>query len=89
MIEILNGFPNLAGDDVRKMLIDIAKHQPKAIYDANRRLNPEKKPAEDWKVEAIKILNMGGQYAKLNAIKHCRSMTGMSLADANNAVEAL
>ena len=89
VIEIFNG---IGVEDVRKMLIDIGKHNPKAICDAYHRLHPEKKPAEDWKVRAREILlTTDGSIAsgKVAAIKYCRSMTGMPLADSKNAVEAL
>ena len=89
VIEIFNG---IGVEDVRKMLIDIGKHNPKAICDAYHRLPPEKKPAEDWKVRAREILlTTDGSIAsgKVAAIKYCRSMTGMTLADSKNAVEAL
>lgn len=92
VIEILSGKNRVNLGEMEELLVDIGKYNPKAVCDAYLRLHPEKKPAEDWKVRAREILlTTDGSIAsgKVAAIKYCRSMTGMTLADSKNAVEAL
>jgi len=65
---------------LRAIVVEFAKKHPKAF------LNAAGEITTDWKVEARKLYVSGN---KISAIKHCRSLTGMSLMDAKDAVEAL
>jgi ribosomal protein L7/L12 len=74
-LEQLNGEAQL-----RSIAVDYAKRHPKAFLHAVGEITT------DWKVEARKLYVSGN---KISAIKHCRSLTGMSLYEAKDAVEAL
>ena len=65
---------------LREIVVEFAKRHPKAFIDA------AKSVTTDWKVEARKLYVSGN---KISAIKHCHNLTGMSLHEAKDAVEAL
>ena len=65
---------------LRAIVVEFAKKHPKAF------LNAASEITTDWKVEARKLYVSGN---KISAIKHCRSLTDMSLNEAKDAVEAL
>jgi ribosomal protein L7/L12 len=65
---------------LRAIVVEFAKKHPKSF------LNAAGEITTDWKVEARKLYLSGN---KISAIKHCRSLTGMSLHEAKDAVEAL
>lgn len=67
--------------DWKDMIIHIAKKHPKLVVEAAGKY--------DWKKEAKRIYLSGDTGSKVEAIKYCRSMTGMGLKEAKEAVEAL
>jgi len=62
----------------KAIVIEIAKNNPSAVVNA---LN-----GQGWQVECRELMIAG---EKIQAIKACRSVTGMSLKEAKAAVEAL
>ncbi|HWT01147.1 MAG TPA: ribosomal protein L7/L12 [Pyrinomonadaceae bacterium] len=64
--------------DFRKLVLEIAKSHPKIIVDAVLK--------HGWQAEA-RLLIQAGQ--KIDAIRLCRNLTGLSLKEAKDAVEAL
>ncbi len=68
--------------DFRALAYEIAKANPKALASAARRLEL----GFGWQRECLTLMQSG---LKIEAIKACRSATGMSLADAKVAIEAL
>lgn len=64
--------------DWKRMVINIAKKHPKLVCHAAT--------DESWMVEARALMTAG---EKIAAIKYCRSMTGMGLKEAKEAVEAI
>ena len=74
--------------DWRKLAIQIATEDPRTFVEAFENLTPKRKAisSRSWDVEARRLLNEG---KKIDAIKHCREITGWNLSTAKNAVEAL
>jgi len=66
--------------DLRHMLFEFAKVAPKLFCGA---VNPER---YKWQTKAIALVNGG---SRIEAIKHCRNATGMTLKNAKDAVDAL
>ena len=64
--------------DFRALVIEIAKRHPKAVC--------EVAVFEGWEQECLPLIR---SEQKIQAIKVCRAMTGMSLEEAKDAVEAL
>jgi len=64
--------------DFRAMVIEIAKRHPKAVC--------EVAVFETWEKECLPLIHAE---KKIHAVKVCRDLTGMSLKDAKDAVEAL
>lgn len=75
-IEILD---NANGFTDRKLLVEIAKHEPSAVVRACTRLR-----SAGW-IEEVRPIVLDGK--KINAIKECRRLTGMGLKEAKEAVE--
>jgi ribosomal protein L7/L12 len=67
--------------DFRAIAYEIAKANPKALAQAAERIK-----GVDWASQCIPLMRAG---QKIEAIKLCRSLTGMSLIEAKNAVEAI
>lgn len=67
--------------DWKAIAINVAKKHPKIFLDAAAA------NFVSWETEARELYLGQGELVK--AIKYCRSMTGMSLKDAKEAVEAL
>lgn len=65
---------------MRAVVVAFAKKHPKSFLDAVESVTA------DWKVEA-RILYQSGH--RVQAIRYCRELTGMSLIDSKDAVEAL
>ena len=63
----------------KAVVIAIAKKHPKSVVEAINGV--------PWTVEAKRLYLQEGE--KIQAIKHCRAETGMSLKEAKEAVEAL
>jgi len=64
----------------KDIVIQIAKKHPKIVADAVYSVST------DWKTQAAAFMADG---EKVKAIKLCRSMTGMALLEARDAVESL
>lgn len=68
--------------DFRALAYEIAKLNPKAVAKAAQRLEV----GFGWQKDCARLMGDG---LKVEAIKRCRELTGMSLFDAKNAVESL
>ena len=68
--------------DFRALAYEVAKENPSAIVKAAKRL----KVGFGWQEECASLM---ASNLKLDAIKRCRELTGMSLLEAKKAVEAL
>lgn len=66
--------------DWKALCVEIAKKKPAIIVKAAKAISL------DWKKGAREYLADG---QKIQAIKHCRNITGWSLVEAKNAVDAL
>lgn len=71
-----------AKTDFRALAYEVAKANPKAIAKAAERLDV----GFGWQKECASLMASG---LKVNAIKRCRELTGMGLAEAKAAVEEL
>jgi len=70
--------------DFKALIHEIAKVNPKAVASAAERLAP--KAETPWQVKALQFMR---DDSKIEAIKYCRTMTGMGLKEAKEACEAL
>jgi len=70
-----------ADKDFKKIVIEIAKLYPKAVVMADIAAN-----GKSWQEQCREIMLSG---RKIDAIKLCRSLTGMGLHEAKEAVESL
>ena len=72
--------------DFRDLMIEVAKRHPKAIVEAAKLAGvAQTEGHESWEWKVIPLLK---DHQKIHAIKICRSMTGMPLKEAKEAVEA-
>jgi len=62
----------------KQVVIEIAKKHPKIVVDSAT--------SNSWKAEGKRIRY---ELSKIEAIKYCRSMTGMGLKESKEAVESL
>lgn len=76
-IEILRNRPHY-----KKMLFEIAKKNPKALFDAHERLNG---PISDSKI--VNMVKDG--YSKIECITEYRRLTGAGLKQSKKHVESL
>lgn len=68
--------------DFKALVFEIAKANPMAVAKAAQRLEV----GFGWQKECASLMASG---LKVPAIKRCRELTGMGLAEAKEAVEAL
>jgi ribosomal protein L7/L12 len=68
--------------DFRALAYEVAKTNPKAVVKASERLEI----GFGWQKECASLMASG---LKLQAIKRCHELTGMSLLEAKDAVETL
>jgi len=68
------------------VLLEVCKREPDLLLSILRDMT-----VEPWKAECLAIMNSPptGQSGKIHAIKRCRELTGWSLKEAKDAVEAL
>jgi ribosomal protein L7/L12 len=82
VIEILT----TPGIDFRAIAIEFGKRHPKMFMDAAKLAQvAQKEGYESWEWKIIPLLKAD---KKIGAIKVCREVTGMSLKEAKDAVEA-
>jgi len=78
--------PACSDVDFRKLVFVIAQKHPKAVVDAYLSIKLTGYGPGSWAAQAIPHIRNG---KKLEAIKMCKQMTGLTLAEAKTAVEKL